>query len=1321
MDPVNSRPPKTLRHRPDAEAPLSIRYPEELPITEKREDIVRAIRENQVLVITGETGSGKSTQIPKMCLDAGRGVRGLIGCTQPRRIAAITLAARVAEEMGDAGQSLVAHKIRFQDRTARSTRIKFMTDGILLAEAQRDRLFQAYDTIIVDEAHERSLNIDFLLGLIKKILPRRPDLKVIVTSATIDPEKFSRAFGNAPIVEVSGRMYPVEVRYRPPEPVSDEGDESTYVDWAVEAVDSLKARRGTEQGGDILVFMPTESDIRETVQRLEEKRYFHTVVYPLFGRMAAGDQQRIFKPVAEEKIVVATNVAETSITIPGIRYAIDTGLARIAQYNARSRTQGLPVAPVSRASADQRKGRCGRVAAGVCIRLYSEEDYLSRPQYTAPEIQRSNLAEVILRMLYLRFGNIQEFPFLDPPSPAAIKDGFAVLRELGAVDEHRKITAIGRTMARLPLDPRLARMLIEARREGALQELMVLTSALSIQDPRERPLEKEAQADQAHAVFRDRRSDFVTLLRIWSALRLPGYECCTPDPEPSTLCASGNGDAGDGVSDSASVGEELCAVAGNVEGAVAEGGGAPTEIRLGRLGGAQFRRICRERFLSYRRMREWRDVYEEIRSILDELGEFVPNTRPAGYDAIHRSVLSGYLSHIAMRREKNVYLATRNRQVMLFPGSGLFNRGGTWIAAAELVQTSRLFARTAANIEPQWLEEVGGHMCRSTYFEPHWEKSRGQVAAFERVTLYGLPVVERRKVDYGRVHPQEAREIFIRIGLVEGEMPKPYGFMEHNRALIRRIEELESKARRRDLLVDDEALYAFYDRKLPQIADIRSFDRLLKESGGDEFLRMTEADLLRATPDFEALDQFPDSIPAEGADLPLRYAFRPGEEDDGVTVTVPVHILPRLSAIPFEWLVPGLLLEKVTVLLKALPKGLRKQLVPVGETARRLRDRLPFRDGSLFVQLSRSLREMSALSVPPEQWDCSGLPEHLRMRFEITGPDERVLGAGRDLERLGEFAVERHEDRLWADARARWEKEVKGDFGELPPEVQIGKDALGLVRYAYPGLSAEATGVFVRLFTDPEAARKESLKGLEELYRLVFAAEWKQYARIWVFPEEKAGGIFFMGPRHEANRRLQEYVLRELFDLHSVQLPDREKFLETVGRLKGRLGELGSAIVGEVLAAVAERETARAALQRFRKMGQGNPGLVRRLDLLMKDLERLAPADFPSRARRSFVQQLPRYFKALRIRAERVYNSPEKDRLKAEQLVPHVERCEELEREALAEGGGEALLFSVAFREMLEEFKISLFAPEVKARIRVSSKRLEEKWDEWKLQRGRVA
>ncbi|NLJ27029.1 MAG: ATP-dependent RNA helicase HrpA [Deltaproteobacteria bacterium] len=1253
-----------------AEAPFIPDYPPGLPILDKKEAILRAIAEHQVLVITGETGSGKSTQIPKFCLEAGFGRRGMIGCTQPRRIAAITLANRVAEELKEMGSLWVGHKIRFQDRTARTTRIKFMTDGILLAEAQRDRLFRAYDTIIVDEAHERTLNIDFLLGLIKKILPRRPDLKVIITSATIDPERFSRSFGNAPIIEVSGRTYPVEVRYRPLEVRDDEEEEISYIDQAVAAVDELKSRREGGRRGDILIFMPTESDIRETVQRLEEKRYFNTRVFPLFGRMAAGDQQSVFRPASEEKIVVATNVAETSLTIPGIRYVIDTGLARISQYNARSRTQSLPVSPISQASADQRQGRCGRVAEGICIRLYSREDYLNRPLYTPPEIQRSNLAEVILRMLFLRLGNIQEFPFLDPPSPAAVKDGFALLKELGAVDDHRRLTPLGRMMARLPLDPRLSRMLMEAQKEGALQELTILTAALSIQDPRERPLDKETQADQAHARFRDPRSDFVTLLKIWG-----------------TFWQMGSEDRGAAL-----------------------------------ISRSQMRKFCRDHFLSYRRMREWRDIFEEIRDILQELGGFEFNPDPASYEAIHRSILSGYLSHIGVRKDKNIYLATKNRQVMLFPGSGLFNKGGAWITASELIQTSRLYARTVAVIEPEWLEDLGGHLCRSTFFEPHWEKKRGQVVAFERVTLYGLTVVDRRKVDYSRVRPAEAREIFIRSALVEGDLPNGYAFMEHNRNLIRQVEELESKTRRRDLLVDEETLFQFYDQRLPQLSDIRSFNKFLKDQGGDDCLRMREADLLRAEPDFEALEQFPDTLSVGDMELPLRYAFHPGEKDDGVTASIPVHLLARLSEEPFQWLVPGMLLEKVTLLIKSLPKGIRRQLVPAGETAQRLVVGLPFREGSLSFQMSRCIKEMMGVRVPPEMWDFEQLPPHLKMKFEVVGPGGDLLGAGEDLEDLKSLAVERREDDLLETSKKKWERTglVSWNFGELPSKVELGKDSLGLMRYAYPALVAEGETVALRLFEDPGEAQKESLKGLMLLYQLAFAPELKHLKRSWIFPENMAPMTFFMGSRSEATRSLQNYMLRELLDLGAPQWPSRDKFIETLENLKGRLADAGREMLEEVLQAVLERHMARSSLDRFRKMAGNNPMVLRRIDLLFEELNKLVPKDFLDHYCRKHIRELPRYLKALQVRGERVYVSPGKDLLKGEPLALHQKRYEEMVREILRQPAEEGFRLVDDFRWMLEEFKISLFAPEIKTRYRVSQKRLEEKWQEWLTWKGRI-
>jgi ATP-dependent helicase HrpA len=1279
MKPQNA--PQLPGTRPaESDVSLVIPYPTDLPIMEKREEIIQAIGANQVLVVTGETGSGKSTQLPKMCLEAGRGARGLIGSTQPRRIAAITLANRVAEEMKGAGPSRVGYKIRFQDRTARTTRIKFMTDGILLAEAQRDRLFRAYDTLIIDEAHERSLNIDFILGLLKKILPRRPDLKVIVTSATLDPEKFSRAFDDAPIIEVSGRTYPVEVWYRPSE-VPEEEDDASYIDQAVAAVDLIKAGHEVGSRGDILIFMPTESDIRETVQRLEEKRYGQTLVLPLFGRLAAADQQRIFQLTSEEKIVVATNVAETSLTIPRIRYVIDTGLARISQYNPRSRTQSLPIVPVSRASADQRQGRCGRVAAGVCIRLYARDDYLARPLFTPPEILRSNLAEVILRMLFLRLGNIQDFPFLDPPSPAAIKDAFGILKELGAIDDHRRLTDIGRMMARLPLDPRLARMLIASRPQKALHEMVILVAALSIQDPRERPLDQEQQADQVQARFRDPRSDFVTLLRIWQAFHRKPEASVVAEFPPN----------------------------------VAQKADLQTPSQ------GQMRKFCRDHFLSYRRMREWRDIHDEILNILDELGGLESNAEPAPYEAIHRALLSGYLSHVAVKKEKNIYLGSKNRQLMLFPGSGLFNRGGAWIMAAEQVQTSRLFARTAATIEPEWIEDLGKHLCRSVYSEPHWEKTRGQVVAYERVVLYGLTLVERRKVNYGRIKPDEAREIFIRSGLVAGELAGKHLFLEHNRGIIARIADLENKARRRDLLVDEDTLFRFYDQRLPGICDAVSLAKLCKDRGGDHFLRMTEADLLESAPGLEIEEQFPNVLQVGEIQLPLRYAFHPGADDDGVTLTIPLHALPHLPAANCDWLVPGLLPEKILLLLKALPKSLRRHLVPVGAAAESLVRNLAFQEGSLDLQLTRGVFDLTGVRVPLELWDPKPLPLHLQMRFEVIDPQGKVLGAGRDFIQLQSLAGGRHEDRMWEKARKTWEKEglSSWDFGDLPQRIVLGRDALGLAVYAYPGLAPEGQTAAVRLFTSQDAAKEATVNGLLLLYQWVFAAELKQLKRTWKFPDDMTAMIFFMGNRQETTRLLQLYLLRELFDLHVPRGPDRSHFQATENRLQGKMGAFSREMLNEVFDAVKERHQTTGCLQRLRKLAAKNDAVLKQLGLLLEELDELVPRNFLDRFRRDRIKLLPHYLKALRIRAERAYAAPEKDRLKAEQVAPWCLRYEHLKQEIMIRPTIDRLCFLDEFRWMLEEFKVSLFAPEIKARFRISLKRLEDKFSEWQAWKDR--
>ncbi|SMC18747.1 ATP-dependent helicase HrpA [Desulfacinum hydrothermale DSM 13146] len=1261
--PSRGFPRRRPKLRPEEIPPL--RYPDELPISQKKDEIVQAIRENPVVVVTGDTGSGKSTQLPKMCLEAGCGRRGLIGSTQPRRVAAVTLSRRVAEEMNVPLGGFVGYKIRFQERVSAATRIKFMTDGILLAEAQSDKFFKAYDTLIIDEAHERSLNIDFLLGLLRRVLARRRDLKVVITSATIDPESFSRAFHGAPIIHVSGRTYPVRVVYRPAS--EDTDGESTYVDEAVKTVCEMR-REGAR--GDVLVFMPTESDIRETVARLEEQRFPHTVVLPLFGRLAGSDQERVFRPLSQDKIVVATNVAETSVTIPGIRYVVDTGLARLAMYNPRSRTQGLPIVPISRASADQRKGRCGRVGPGVCLRLYSEEDYLNRAEFTPPEIQRSNLAEVILKMLAGRLGDIRTFPFLDPPAPSAVKDGYAVLQELGAVDARRHLTALGRQMARFPLDPRLSRMLIQAQKEGAVEEMIVLCAALSIQDPRERPLEQEAQADQAHARFKDRRSDFLTLLNIWKAYHQKWKEAGSQN---------------------------------------------------------QLRKFCREHFLSYRRMREWVNVAEEIRGILEEAVDLhapAKDRAPASYEAIHRCVVSGYLSHVAMKKEKNIYQGTKGRRLMIFPGSALFNKGGEWIVAAEIVQTSRLFARTTAVIDPAWLEDLGRHLVKRRAFEPHWEKRRGQVVAYERVTLFGLPIVDRRKVDYARYDPEDARRLFIRSALVEGETVKPYAFLEHNRKLRQELERMEEKLRRRELVVDDEAVFAFYDRRLPQVADIRTFERWLKDQGSDAPLRMTEEDLLQAAPNWEALEHFPDSFAAGDVRLPLSYAFCPGEEEDGVTATVPIHVLPRLDPEPFQWLVPGLLADKILHLLRSLPKHYRRRIVPIPETAQRVMQELIYGEGDFYVALSAALERAAGVQVPVAEWDRRGLPEHLKMRFRVVDAQEKVIQTGRDLLELQATAVGSHQDAVWRKARRQWEREglTAWDFGSLPQRIELGRDAFGVMRCAYPGLAAEGNTVAVRLYADPQEAMLATRDGLLVLYQWTFAPVLKTLRKEWIFPvpaRTRPGmtplplaTCTFLGDLKEAERRLHLYILRELFDLHDPQLPDEDKYRRTVRELPARIGPRSRELWQEVLEVVRERYQVTSVLQKYRERSRGNPPALARLDAVAREVQQLVPPDFLVCYRREQMGRLPRYLKGLGIRAERAYVAPEKDVQKWRGVEPYQARYEEALAAVGPDTSREVLCFLDEFRWMLEEYKLSLFAPEIKTRFPISAKRLKAKWAE---------
>ena len=859
-------------------------YPPALPISDRRDEILAAIKAHPVVIVAGETGSGKSTQLPKICLEAGRGEAARIAVTQPRRVAALSIAQRVAEELKVTYGRDVGCKIRFRDQTAPETCIKVMTDGMLLAETQTDPDLLEYDTIIVDEAHERSLNIDFLLGYLRLLRRKRPELKIVITSATIDTEAFSKAFDDAPIIEVSGRMFPVEVRYWPLDELLQDRGDYTYLDAAASAVDEILR---TSRQGDLLVFLPSERDIHETRERLEGRKLRGVEILPLFGRLTAGEQQRVFAPGDRRRVVLATNIAETSLTIPRIRYVVDTGLARLSRYNPRTHTQRLPIEPISQSSARQREGRCGRVEDGVCIRLYSEQDFLSRPEYTQPEIQRANLAEVILRMINLKLGDIEAFPFIDPPAKAAIAGGFQLLSQLNALDEDRALTPMGRAMARLPIDPTVSRMLLQAREEQALSEVLVIAAAVSIQDPRERPLEEQDAADQMHRQFHDKNSDFLAYLNIWNAYH------------DKVESASQN----------------------------------------------QLRKFCKAHYLSYMRMREWRDIHAQIRETLGEIKGFRFNSAPADYDAIHRAVLTGLLSSVARQEEGNIYQAARSREVMVFPGSGLFrsNKGKKpaesggppgWLVAAEIVETSRLFARTVARIQPEWLAELGSHLCRASYDQPYFNPRSGRVLVREKLILYGLEVLSRR-IPYSRINAREATEIFIREALVPGTVHTPHKFLAHNIRLCQKIETWQTRARGLADVHVEEAAARFYSQHLDDVSSLPDLNRFLKDKAED-FLLMQEEDLLGTTrADFDQ-QAFPDALDLDGRKLAISYAYRPGQDEDGITVKLPYKLAHAVDPEILEWLVPGLLEDKITVLLRSLPKSIRKQLVPIPEKAQRI-------------------------------------------------------------------------------------------------------------------------------------------------------------------------------------------------------------------------------------------------------------------------------------------------------------------------------------------------------------------------------------------------
>lgn len=1244
-----------------------------LPITTWQEEIVAAIQEHPVVVVAGETGSGKTTQLPKFCLAAGRGLGGLIGCTQPRRIAATTVAQRIADELNEPLGQSVGYKIRFQDRTNPDSFIKVMTDGILLAETQGDPALTAYDTLIVDEAHERSLNIDFVLGILKKLVQRRRDLKLIITSATIDTEKFARAFDDAPIIEVSGRMYPVEVRYRPVDDDGEGGGEETYVEAAVAAVDTLLRESAR---GDVLVFMPTEQDIREACDLLTGRGHAKTAIMPLYARLSAADQRRVFAATGARKIIVATNVAETSITIPGIRYVVDTGLARIPRYSPRTRTTALPVSPIARSSADQRLGRCGRVENGICIRLYEEENYQSRPRFTPPEILRANLAEVILRMISLKLGDIAAFPFIDRPDSRSITDGLNLLMELEAIaksDNHAqhkgtarfRLTDKGRIMARMPIDPRLARMLIEARQQQCLPQMLVIAAALSIHDPRERPVDKEQAADQAHAVFKDPASDFVTLLNIWER--------------------------------------------------------SQTVLRTGPL-----KRFCREHFLSFRRMREWRDIHRQLAAIaaeagLDQTGAKGEMVVPAAaaerrdesfgalYKAIHLSVLSGFLTNIGHRKEKNIYRAARGRECMLFPGSGLFNRAGEWIVAAEMVLTSRLFARMAANIDSAWLESMAGGQCRYTYLEPHWSRKRGEVVADEQVSLFGLTIVERRPVSYGKINPDEAAEIFVRSALIAGDVRKPFDFMAHNQALVDDVADMENRLRRRDLLVDEEVLYQFYRDRLGDIADVRSLAYLLKRTGNDAFLRLDPEDLLQVEPDADELALYPQEIKLGSARLKADYQFAPGADDDGITVAVPAASAHRVDPADADWLVPGLLREKIAAMLKALPKAYRRKLVPVSDTADILAREMPRTQEDLATAMGDFIHRRFKVDIPATAWQTDALPEHLKMRFVVAGPDGKTVAMGRDAGVLHQMAPAQPQETIQAEVRRRWERDgiTAWDFGDLPESIGVDAEkADGPALFpALVRLKEGPSGVALRLFNTHQEALARHCDGVAALLEIILAGDLRHLKRQLRLPADLVRRVRFPGGAKKMETALYDRVVRDRLHCNLRTADAFDAHAAAVGKTLIRDGQQLLHAIAPVLKALDE---VREVLYGLERQAGGKGVVAEFLQQRRAEIHKLVPENFVALYDRERLPHLARYLRAVGLRAQRALQQLDRDRLKAEDVARFSKtlqrfldgltpRTSDRKRAALED------LFW-----LIEEYKVSLFAQELKTAVPVSAKRLEK-------------
>ena len=1342
-------------HLPPAAPALRIEFPESLPVSGKRDEIMAALRQHQVIIVCGETGSGKTTQLPKIALALGRGrcnarpgEKGqLIGHTQPRRIAASSVAKRIAEELKTPLGEVVGYKVRFQDRLSKGASVKLMTDGILLAETQTDPLLKAYDTLIIDEAHERSLNIDFLLGYLRQILPRRPDLKIVVTSATIDADRFAKHFesarGPAPVIYVSGRTFPVEQRYRPFEDSRDYGLNEAIAD----GVDELWAGNAS---GDILVFLPGEREIREAADHLrkhlaQQPVLRHAEVLPLFSRLSQAEQDRIFDSHTGRRIVLATNVAETSLTVPGIRYVIDAGTARVKRYSFRSKVEQLLVEPISQAAANQRAGRCGRVANGICIRLYDEADFGTRARFTDPEILRSSLAGVILRMKSLGLGDVVNFPFLESPSGRAIADGYQLLGELGAVDERGELLPMGRELSRLPLDPRVGRMILEARERRALDEVLVIASALSVQDVRDRPLEAQQQADQAHAKFDDEKSEFSGYLKLWKWINeARGGAPSLPSARAQKEAAQRAARQGTRAQASLPVAQRLTAAHEPADTAAASAAEQPTH----KLSNRQYESLLRQNFISIRRLREWRDIHTQLLTVVTE-HRWKLNTTPAGYEQIHLSMLAGLLGNVGAKSdEEDWYLGARGIKFYKHPGAHLNKKPGRWIVAAELVETTRLFGRGIAAIEPQWVEQIGGHLLKKQLLDPHWEKKAAQVSALERATLYGLVIYNNRRVNFGKVDPHAAREIFIREALVGGQWETRLPFLAANQKLIAKVEELEHKSRRQDVLVDDELIYAFYDQQLP--ADIctgAGFEAWYGEASrqNPDLLKLTREELMRHEAAGITGNAFPKTVRLGGVDCAASYLHEPGDARDGLTVTVPLFVLNQVSDERCEWLVPGMLQAKIQALLKSLPQRPRSRFVPLPESAARIAELFSaperFGHGSLTDALLKQVRDETSLDVKRADFKLDMLSPHLFMNFRVVDEHGRQLGHGRNLGALkaewgakarGAFqalaglklgqgseqkmtlaqenppqAAIKNEARRGAGSQApaaapatpampAGQRYTAWTFGELPELMEIRKGGQTLI--GFPALIDGGDAVSIEVFDEPEVAAAKHRAGLRRLFALQIKDALKYLEKNIPDLQKMAVAYMPLGTQEELRSQILDIALDRAFLQDPLPTHDAD-FKRRVDEGRGRLtlianevARLAGTILVEYAAAVRKIKDTKNAPEATQDAQQ--------------QLQRLMPRQFIAAAPWAQLAHFPRYLKAITLRLDKYRADPARDASRLAELRPQEQRYWRL----VAERKGQVDARMQELRWLLEELRVSFFAQELRTPQPVSVKRLDKLW-----------